>query len=190
MRFPAENLSDIERIFLIRMGLTKASVYDGSGMRRSDAQAAAKKVGAILISGASPCKAEGHRLRTRKGHCAQCNIIAVDKLKRYYSSGYVYIAFSGELNSCKVGSTTDLKERLKRLRGSSYGGVADWVIYNAINVDSAALIEGQLHLKLDGFKASGEYYFDGQDFRYPRELYNISPSEAWIFLLDLAQDSA
>ncbi len=65
-------LTQDEIFFLSRYNLSPDDVFDGRHYSQAGARQMAKELGKTLVLG-SPCNAAGHRLRTRPGHCAQCD---------------------------------------------------------------------------------------------------------------------
>jgi hypothetical protein len=53
-----------------------------------------KGLGKLVAFGVYPCAAKGHTLRTRAGHCIQCNTANLSYLKRMNESADVYVAWS------------------------------------------------------------------------------------------------
>ena len=86
-------LTDDEIWFLRLRGFSPEDVYDGRYEFKEDREMAAKNAGKTLVLGPR-CRAAGHRLRTRSGHCVQCDPKKIAFQERYNSPGYVYIAGS------------------------------------------------------------------------------------------------
>jgi hypothetical protein len=121
-------LKTSELSFLRRVSVEAHLTYDVSGMTTAEWKNAMRALGKIIAFGATPCAAHGHRLRTRAGHCAQCNPANISYLKRMDTPGDVYVAWSKSSSFCKIGSALNAYEREVTLRKSRYGGASDWEI--------------------------------------------------------------
>jgi hypothetical protein len=82
------------------------------------------------------CRAIGHRIRTRGGHCAQCNPANIGFTERETANGYVYIAGSRRGRFIKIGATRDVAQRERQLRTERYGGASDWLVLVYDRVDN------------------------------------------------------
>src|SRR5258708_6399168 len=129
-----------ELAFLNRHRIEPEDVHDGRYQSKSAWQREAKENGKILVLG-SPCRARGHRLRTRAGHCVQCDPKKIAYEARYSSPGYVYIGGSLSRRLVKIGTAVDLDQRERNLRFQLYGGLADWVILFHVRANEAGKIE-------------------------------------------------
>src|SRR5262245_57142914 len=108
-------LAQGELLFLARYHLSEDDVFDGRGYSQAGARAVAKAAGKILVLG-SPCRAYGHRLRTRPGHCAQCDPKKIAYQQRFVEPGYVYIAGSLDGRMMKIGSCVNVPQRENQIR--------------------------------------------------------------------------
>src|SRR5947208_2447587 len=81
-------LTQDEINFLSRHGLSPEDVLDGRHLSQAGARSRAEELGKTLVLG-SPCRARGHKLRTRPGHCAQCDPKKIAYQGRFSSPGYV-----------------------------------------------------------------------------------------------------
>src|SRR6266545_1528099 len=108
-------LSADEVSFLARHGYSKEDVYDGRYQSKEGRAAAAKKEGKHLVFagviGRGNCRRMGHRLRTRAGHCIQCNPTNIAFQRREDTPGYVYIAGSLSGRVIKIGTAGGLNQR-------------------------------------------------------------------------------
>jgi hypothetical protein len=75
-------LTDVEKRFLSWYRLGPEDVYDGRYTLNYIARANAKSEGKTLVLGGK-CRRAGHRLRTRAGHCAQCDPKKIKFQERY-----------------------------------------------------------------------------------------------------------
>jgi len=133
-------LNKKEISFLSLHGLSADDVYDGRNETRAYYRINAKQMGKTVILG-SPCNAAGHRLKTRAGHCVQCDPAKLAYEKRYHNSGFVYLAESKQAGLIKVGVTQNIKSRKDSLNSTMYAGAIDWRIINSENVQNAGKIK-------------------------------------------------
>jgi hypothetical protein len=98
MRLTTEQLAFLESQFV-----PLSRTFDASGMTRREYQDEMKSLDLIVAYGVSACKARGHTLRTRAGHCCQCNTAALAFLLRFEDRGEVYVASSAKQGLTKIG---------------------------------------------------------------------------------------
>src|SRR5258708_37936874 len=87
-------LTDAEKRFLGWYGLGADDVYDARGMRGWLWKKRIREENKTVALG-TPCGNGGHRLRTRSGHCVQCDPKKLAFQARHSAEQYVYIAGSG-----------------------------------------------------------------------------------------------
>jgi hypothetical protein len=154
-------LTQDEVYFLSRYGLSADDVFDGREYSQSGARYAAKAEGKILVLG-SPCRARGHRLRTRPGHCAQCDPKKIRYQQRFSEPGYVYIAGSLAGRVVKIGTCINVPQRENQIRMEGYGGQSDWVVlFHTPFIDDAGRIEHNSRVTLSHCRMSRSYFKDG-----------------------------
>src|SRR6516162_4774254 len=71
------------------------------------------------------CKKGRHRLRTRSGHCIQCDPRKLAFQTRFSTSQYIYIAGSLSEELLKIGICVDWRQREHQLRSEKYGSAGD-----------------------------------------------------------------
>jgi len=147
--------------FLKTQGLTTADVYDGRGQSSTTWKAGVRAAAKTVVLG-TPCSSKGHRLRTRSGHCAQCDTAKLSYQKRHNSAGYVYIAGSKSAKLLKVGTCVDIEQRRRNLRNQIYGGIGDWEMLFTAKVDAGGKIEGDILTRLSTHKVVRMYAKDGK----------------------------
>ena|SRR5215831_9276238 len=152
--------TDDELRFLYRYGFSTEDVYDGRGQSQAARRQAAKAAGKVLVLG-TPCRAKGHRLRTRSHHCVQCDPKKIAFQKRYSSPGYVYIAGSLSGRVIKIGTATDITQRENQLRAERHAGFSDWEVLFSIKVSEAGRVEHDVSTRLRGRKVYRTYFKDG-----------------------------
>ncbi|MBE0580520.1 GIY-YIG nuclease family protein [Devosia sp.] len=154
-------LTETEKSFLQSQGLSESDVYDARGQSSASWKAGVRVAGLSVVLG-SPCNNGGHRLRTRSGHCVQCDTSKLSYQKRHHSEGYVYIAGSQKAQVIKVGTAVDIDQRERNLRGQSYAGISDWTMLFSVKVDAGGKIEGEVLRDLNRIAISRAYEKDGR----------------------------
>ena len=155
-------LTPEETTFLRTQGLADSDVYDGRYQSAARWKAGVRAEGQTLVLGAH-CEKAGHRLRTRSGHCAQCNPANISYQNRYHSVGYVYIAGSLHRKLLKVGTASDIRQRLTNLKQQSYGGIQDWEMLFYAKVKFGGRVEQKALATLNRYSVSLNYNKDGRD---------------------------
>ena len=143
---------------------------------RTYREAAAKVAGKTLVLG-PPCRARGHRLRTRSGHCAQCDPKKIAFQERYNAQGYVYIAGSLSGRLIKIGTAVDIPQRRRQLQAESHAGYSDWAMLFSIRVHEAGKVEDAASARLDNRRVFRPYFKDGVS-QVATEVLQCSFSEA------------
>ena len=154
-------LTKSELVFIKAQGVNVDQVFDGRGIPATLRKSAAKTAGAILVLG-TPCKKHGHRLRTRSGHCVQCDTSKIAHQNRFRDSGYVYIAGSMNANVLKIGTAKDISQRERNLNGHVYGGYDDWKMLFYAKVEHGGKTEQAALAKLAKWRVPKEYEKDGK----------------------------
>lgn len=174
-------LSEEEKKFLSGQKVQLDLVFDGSGMTKSEYQAAMEGTKTIVVSGAAPCKKAGHTLRTKSGHCFQCNPKVISFQKRSKSKGHVYIAGSIKGRYIKVGTSIDLDDRLYKLNEYAYGGTRDWKMLASAFVKEAGKVESSVQRSLTAYQVPGSYVREGK-VQKCKELFRCNFEDACRFL--------
>ncbi len=105
-----------------------------------------------IALGTSPCKKAGHTLKTRAGHCIQCDPARIAFQRRHSQSGWIYVAGSLSKRLIKIGMTSDVQKRESTLRSQQYGGSSDWkVIYSAKLEKNSGQAEFEIHSILQNY---------------------------------------
>lgn len=163
-------LTDEELLFLKEHQLNVSDFFDGRGLSRKEQHDEAKRFNRPYIIGAN-CKARNHRLRTRNGHCVQCDPSRIKYIKRFTDSGAIYIAKCNSLY--KVGLVENNKNNLqfsiKNRKGSlngegGYAGSKGWDMVQVFRIDKqVGRIEHEIHRKLAPYSSSSIYIHSGQE---------------------------
>jgi len=175
------DLTDDELAFLKAQELNPKDVFDWRGIPSRLRRAAIAQAGAELALGAT-CK-NGHRLRTRSGHCVQCDTSKLAYQKRHRKNGYVYVAHSGSLQGVKVGFSTDDSAREGKINFDAYGGASDWNVVFRIRAAEGGRLEQETHVLLSRYRRDVEYNKDGSR-QQARETFDCSPLRAVDAILD------
>lgn len=150
-------LSKNQKFFLERQHVSLSSVFDATGLERSEYYKSMKLLDKELAMGVTACAKGGHRLRTRSGHCVQCNTASLAFQSRHSAVGFVYIAGSIALNVIKAGFSKSVEDRIINLNTLGYGGADDWVCLYWVKTKNAGEIEFQTHSALEQYAAPKTY---------------------------------
>ena len=161
--------------FLINQDVSLHKVYDATGLSATVYKREMKVLGKEVAIGVTPCQWAGHTMRTRSGHCAQCNTHTFAFRRRFNEANYVYIAKSDKKRLLKIGVTNDTYRRCAALNSHGYGGAYDWNIAYHEYCERAGRIEAHVHniLNQRGYQINRRYikqgyYVDCQElFRCP-----------------------
>lgn len=177
-------LTNEQLTFLMHHNIPLDKVMDATGLARTEYATFMSQEGMLVACGVTPCREAGHTLRTRKGHCAQCNPAAIAFLKRWNESASIYIAESVSKGLCKVGSASNAPKRIEQLNRIGYGEADDWSAFSIISVPGAGKIESLVHKELAGYREIGKY----RSHRYNAscvEIFECGPEFAFEALLDV-----
>lgn len=170
------DLTDSEYVFLNSQKILPSQLFDARGRTSTSWGDAAKEQG-YLFGLNEPCGA-GHRLRTRAGHCIQCDTARIAYIRRFASKGFVYIAASPAGRIFKVGSSVDLERRTVKLNFDSYAGQSDWVMLCGHVVPSMGQVEYKIHKSLERYVVPIEYVKDGNK-QMSREVFRAELKVIW-----------
>ncbi len=103
--------------------------------------------------GHSACRNGGHTLKTKAGHCIQCDTSRIAYQLRNNAAGFVYLAYSQSKKLVKVGFTKNLpKYRAELLNRERYATAIDWEIKKLAKFDKdAGKREFAIHSRLEDF---------------------------------------
>jgi len=170
-------LSKSQKLFLVEQGIGLNQIFDAKNLAKSEYKAKMKATNKIIAFNVSPCQKEGHTLRTRSGHCAQCNTAHLGFQKRNDYAGFVYIAGTKEGKLIKVGFTSGVEKRSESLNRTKYGGFSDWDILFAISCINAGEIETKTKSELRNYSIIRVYDHDSK-MQKTDEIYHCSYSTA------------
>lgn len=152
------DLTDDELRFLYSQRIDESAVMDCSYMRRRRYKRAMEEEGYLWCISPTYCY-NGHRLRSRPGHCIQCDTSRIAFVKRHHDVAYIYIGGSLASRVVKVGSALWPERRGGALNSRYYGGITDWVILYYTKFEAAGKIEFQTHGRLYGYRCAGKEIF-------------------------------
>lgn len=172
-----------ELAFLYRVGLSADDVMDVRGRSSAYWKPRMREEDKVIALG-TRCRSKGHRLRTRAGHCAQCDTSKIAYVRRHSQTLYVYIAGSLTGRVIKVGCTGDCERRMEKLKWDNYGGFGDWVLLACVKVKDAGEIESKVRSRFGHRRASGTYVKDYVE-QYAIEMLRCSFDEVFAALEDV-----
>ncbi len=144
-------LTEAELRFLYTQRIDDSAVMDCAHMSSRRYKWAMEEEGYLWCISPSPCY-KSHRLRSRPGHCIQCDTARIAFVKRHHAAAYIYIAGLLEWKVVKVGNAIWPERRVSALNSRRYGGITDWVILYHIKFEEAGKIEFGAHGRLYGYR--------------------------------------
>jgi hypothetical protein len=144
-------LTEHELHFLYTQRIDESAVMDCSWMRPRRYKSAMEEEGYLWCIAPTDCY-NGHRLRSRAGHCIQCDTSRIAFVKRHHDTAYIYIAGSLASKVLKVGNAIWPERRVGALNSRCYGGITDWVLLYHTRFDEAGKIEFTTHGLLYGYR--------------------------------------
>ena len=154
------NFTKVELDFLTSKSLTKADIYDGTGLSQDRFKLLIKKAEKLIGYG-NPCTKGRHRLKWPSAHCAVCNPNNRVFSNRYTETKYIYIAGSLSHQLHKIGVGDDYDRRVATLRRQSYAGAHDWQLLFHMKVPNSARLENDALSSLSKYKVNMGYIKDG-----------------------------
>ncbi len=164
--------------FLTEQKISLSMLYDASGLSTEERKGQMSRLDKEFYYGGSACKAAGHTLRTRAGHCIQCDTSKIAYQLRSSARGYVYVAESGG-GLVKIGfSEFDPYSRELSINTEGYAGITDWRILKSERVEkNAGKCEFDVHAQLEPHRAPivyqkkpGHYVECREVFKCPKAL--------------------
>ena len=167
--------------FLKEQNIHPKYVFDARGLSQSEYRVIMKELNKLIAYNVTPCRQEGHTLRTRTGHCCQCDTAKIEFLKRNDSAGIVYIAGSLIGQVIKIGFSKAVEVRAESLNRTKYAGFSDWKILYALKSKDAGRIETKSNSLLHKYAYSLDYEHDGH-WQDSYETYHCAYSKAKEFV--------
>lgn len=150
-------LTDEQIEFLGYHGIPLDRAFDATGMRAKDYKDVMRQKELWVAYGVTPCKEAGHTLRSRAGHCIQCDPAKITYIKKHVLGGLVYVAWSESKGLVKVGVTNSTQKRIGLLKSEMYGGASDWKLVRAWESDRVGKVETEAHRQLEPYATNGYY---------------------------------
>lgn len=154
------DLTPTELAFLRSQGLTADDVMDVRYMPQWLWFQRIKEEGKTIALG-SRCRKAGHRLRSTKGHCVQCDTKVLAFAGRFNLKQYVYIAGSLHARLIKIGVCKDLNQRIRQICTERHGDARDWEVIYAVEIERAGEIEDRVLSRLGRYSINSHYWKDG-----------------------------
>ncbi len=171
-------LTERQKTFLFTQKIPLSEVFDATGLSKPEYQARMEEEGKLFAFGVTACKAAGHTLRTKAGHCIECNTAKIAYQRRHHMKGIVYIAGAYSKKLIKVGCTNDISQRAKDLISGGYGQARDWeILLSAHDITDAGRIECAIHHELENSRIPGTYIKQGKE-NVCYELFKCSYQQA------------
>ncbi len=178
------NLNKEQLAFLKEHKVSSKFVFDAKGLKKSEYKEIMKDLNKLVAFNVTPCSKFSHTLRTRSGHCCQCNTAYLEFQKRNDSEGIVYIAKSLLGKIIKIGFTKSIQIRSESLNRTKYGGFNDWIIVYAIESKEAGKIENKICSELSDFSKYINYEHDNHT-QLASEIFTINSTMAIKLLLEV-----
>jgi hypothetical protein len=152
-------LTNEQLAFLKVQKISPSWLFDGSGLSKRARDEAMDALEKYFYYGGAPCAKEGHTLRTKAGHCIQCDTSKIAYQLRNSAAGYVYLAYSKSTKLCKVGfSKHHPQDRKDFLNKEAYGNITDWDIKKIIALKKdAGKKEFEIHSTLEMYQKAITY---------------------------------
>ena len=165
--------------FLNRLNVPLHKVIDASLLSKTERQELMDDGDYWVSYGYPPCRNEEHKLKlkTKPGHCLECNPARMEFLRRHVSPGFVYVAFSNDMKISKIGITKSITLRESSLNSTAYGGTRDWRILFSVYAPRAGDIESLCHKKLKDVSFLSETQKGGHS-QSTYELFNCPAEQA------------
>lgn len=146
--------------FLKEQKIELKYVFNAHDLKKEEYKEIMKDLNMIIAYNVTPCKAYGHTLRTRSGHCCQCDTSKIAFQLRANARGVTYLAGSlaGEL--IKIGYTKAVEIRSESLNRTKYANYSDWEILFAVESKFAGKIENLVNTELNKYFISNSYEHD------------------------------
>ena len=164
--------------FLDRHKIPTSRVCDAAGLIRGALKKLMKDGDYLVAVNTNPCNAEGHTMKLKAGHCAQCTSQNLGFRENNYRDGNVYILHSQTTQLIKIGSTgAPLDARVKKLNAVRYGQTNDWTLIGSQEYKEAGRVEFAIQKALREHRVTGSYDGQSRDGEC-HELFNCTTQDA------------
>ena len=161
--------------FLRSHGITPSQVFDASHCQSEiDRKLRMENQDLYFYFGGALCAKGGHSLRTKAGHCIQCDTSKIAYQLRSIASGYIYLAYSAATGLIKIGFTKHHpQDRSALLREQRYANAADWEVKRMAKMDhDAGRKEFLIHAALAAYQKTITYEKTAGEFIACREVFS------------------
>lgn len=146
--------------FLAHHKISIEEVINVEGMIKIGQKRAMEAVSARISIGGGICN-YGHRLKTRSGHCPQCEPKNLAFEKRHSTTAFVYVCVS-EKGFVKIGYAADPSDREGRLNRESYASCQRWRLVFKKQFENAGRVESNAHAFLANRRTIQTYTKNGK----------------------------
>lgn len=174
--------------FLLEQKIEIKHVFNAEGLRKEEYKKIMKDLNMIIAYNVTPCKAKGHTLRTRSGHCCQCDTSKIAFQMRADASGITYLAGSLKGEIIKIGFTKAIEIRSESLNRTKYANYSDWEILFAIQSKFAGKIENNSNSLLNKYFLSNDYEHDNH-IQESYETFKCSYNKGKEVILDTCRNN-
>ncbi|OSZ80394.1 hypothetical protein CAP36_03835 [Chitinophagaceae bacterium IBVUCB2] len=182
-----KGLSQEQLEFLKKHNVPLEKVFDAKGFSKSYYYIQMKQQGKVVAFNVTPCKRGNHTLRTRNGHCIQCDTKHLEFQKRNDYSGIIYIAGSKNGKVLKVGYSKGIEIRSESLNRTKYAGLNDWEFIFVIFSSTAGSLEPKIKFKLNEYSRAFNYEHDNK-LQDAEEVYSCSINKAKAILIAVCKE--
>jgi len=174
--------------FLKEQKIDLKFVFNAEGLKKDEYKKVMKDLNKIIAYNVTPCKLKGHTLRTRSGHCCQCDTSKIAFQSRVDAKGVTYLAASLKGQIIKIGFTKAVEIRAESLIRTKYANLSDWEILFAIESDFAGRIENIANTHLNKYFYSFDYQHDNH-IQESYETYHCSYSKGKQIIFDICKEN-
>lgn len=152
-------LTNEQLAFLKGQKVSPSLLFDGSGLSKRAREVAMDTLEKFFYYGGAPCTKAGHTLRSKAGHCIQCDTSKIAYQLRNSAAGYVYLAYSKSTRFSKIGySKHHPQDRKDFLNKEAYGNITDWDIKKIVVLEKdAGKKEFEIHSSLEQYQKAITY---------------------------------
>jgi hypothetical protein len=180
-------LTNEQMMFLKRQKIELFQMFNAQGLTKVEYHAEMKREDKLFAYGVKEC-GSGHSLRTRAGHCIECNTANIAFMVRHNKRATVYVAASRSIGIIKIGSSTQLPVREEQIRKYAYAGATDWIIVSSVLCDNAGKVEKETQKKLKAFQWEATYVWEGRETDC-YEVFKCGYPEAHKALIEVLPDN-
>ena len=127
----------------------------------------------LFAYGVVSCKRGHDSIRSRAGHCLQCNHATIQYMSRNSAPGHVYVAVSRNEKFIKIGCTSDIGVRSSQIRNEMYAGISDWVVLLSMASPQAGKLEFAIQSKLIEYSSQAKNYQKSGMTQRAREVFEV-----------------